>query len=805
MPLRLLIVISICFIAVGTKHFCNKEIYEIKFHTKKYNETAVKIDALAIGSPNSGTIFQFPGLCSASTGLPFQRKCEDTEKNNTVFSKNPQDIERVELLDCKKISVIKQCKEESFKHYYIKKNNVTSKSTNKWPTTNMGEFAMPINICLNTSGVALRRKCSYNNKTYSAEWEKLESKIKCLKDIKESIVTEDLNTLYQEVKKENETATVDSVDITTRLTNILTRKNTQRIASDLDISTNILEMLTFGGKTETVASRVVGITNLLMQADESAVLNSQATNAPNNLLRTVETYFDDMTNVFTPNTTDCSTLMDGVKYFIENSTSVFYIYPACNNVSGIGVYSKSSGRPEMRYDNHTNTHFKYLYLNESLDDVVKEANIIAAVYFPQSVWNELSNKYSRNDKKFLGLRISLYKNQIFFIGRNNEIPKSFVLKVSVPGYTDQLPGYIPYIFHNTQPEKKDAVQCGTFNFDFWSLVKMKINAENVAVCETKNLHFGCLIGHKSKKHKINDVLSIIVGYSQDIITIVGCLLSLAGLSAIWLTALCCRQWRKNPANLLSLNICLVLTLLMAYFLFINVTEMRQNFLKKFNLDYCFVEGAFLQYSILVLFVWMLIIGIQQYRKLASVYDYRNVSRMDNVLYILCAWGLPVLPTLLVWCLDSNSYVPISESVSINSDICYPSGWSFYFGIFIPMVIICTINICIFLYIIYRLRCTNTIDYRHNKDGRDFILHLRISILLFFVLGVSWLFGILAHMQENTVLSCLFCLTSTLQGFVLFVYFVIIDKTTSSDWLNCCCGKDYYITEDTSTALNSFKK
>ncbi|XP_073838658.1 adhesion G-protein coupled receptor G6-like [Musca autumnalis] len=684
--------------------------------------------------------------------LMFPEDHNFTEDNTTIYKKNPRDIEGVELLDrnnvsitkqCKeesfdyylthnlssniakvrthsaewekldtnieclkdinvnsnaikknskihlKNSTTKQCKEESFEHFYITKNKVTVRSNNKWPTTDIGEFAMPINICLNTTGLPLRRKCFYNNKTHSAEWEKVDPKIKCLKDIKEHIVTNDLNELYQKVKKENATATIDSVDVSTRLTNILSRNNTQRIASDLDISTNILGLLTFSDKTVSMATRVVGITNLLMQSDESAVLNARAINTPKHLLRTVETYFDAMTNVFMPNTTDCLDLKDGVKYFIENSTSVFYIYPACSNVSGIAIYKT-------------------------------------------------------------------------------------------------LPGHIPYIFNNIETEKENPLQCGSFIHGYWSLSKLSnINSGNVAVCEMNNLHFGCLIGKKSKTYKINDVLSIIVGFSEDIITIVGCILSLFGLSAIWLTALCCKQWRSKHSNLLLLNICLILTLIMTYFLFINVTEMRQNLLDKFNIDYCIVEGAFLQYSILVLFLWMLIIGILMYRRYATVLNNYYVWPMDCVIYALCAWGLPVIPTLLVWLLDPDSYVPVSESASINNNICYLSGRSFYFGVFIPMLVICTVNISIFFYIIYGFYCRTAKDYRHKKDGRDFILHLRLAILLFFLLGLTWFFGILAYMQENELLSCLFCLTSTLQGFVLFVFCVIIDKTTRQYWQYFC--------------------
>ncbi|XP_061402867.1 uncharacterized protein LOC133338778, partial [Musca vetustissima] len=345
----------------------------------------------------------------------------------------------------------------------------------------MNELAIPLDICLLPSGRSLNRKCIYNNRTYKAEWQKLDGKVKCLKEINEILITNDLNTLYHEVKNENQNQTLDSEKVATELTKILGRNDTKRIASDLEISTNIMKIMTFADRTPSMASKFIQVTDLLMQSEETAVLNSLPTNTPNNLVRTVESYYDDMISIFMPNTTDCSDQPDGVKYFIENMTSVFYIYPNCSNLSGIGTYSAPSGSEEMRYDNHTNTYFKFIGLNESLEDLINDPYIINAVYFPEDAWAELQNVQQKKDNQLPAIRISLYKNRNFFVGKEHRAPDSVVLKVSVPGYEEDLPTPIPYVFSTTDPENTPTpMGCGSYNYDFWSLSDLSITRSDYA-------------------------------------------------------------------------------------------------------------------------------------------------------------------------------------------------------------------------------------------------------------------------------------------------------------------------------------
>lgn len=282
---------------------------------------------------------------------------------------------------------------------------------------------------------------------------------------------------------------------------------------------------------------------------------------------------------------------------------------------------------------------------------------------------------------------------------------------------------------------------------------------------------------------------------MDIISITGCGLSLFGLLCIWVIALCCKKWRSQSSNKLLLHICLVLTLIMAYFLFLNIPQLRSELINIANRRHCIAEGAFLQYSVLVLFLWMLLLAIMQYKRYVIVLGIQR-PRHFILKYALLAWGLPLVPTAVVVYFDATSYMPYNKNGEEIYAICYPSGLSLYLAVLLPISLIVTTNLGIFIYIMCSIRHSLG-DFKRENDKKNLLVQVRLSILLFSVLGIAWIFGILAHIDESRILSVIFCLTATLQGFVLFVYIVVIDQSVHYTWMKCCCGNDYYTLEETN--------
>uniref|UniRef100_A0A1I8Q4J1 G-protein coupled receptors family 2 profile 2 domain-containing protein n=1 Tax=Stomoxys calcitrans TaxID=35570 RepID=A0A1I8Q4J1_STOCA len=796
---KLLEFISILYIislssVVYAGQLCDKEIYDAEFHIRGRNETVKKIEVLAIWSPMRTGWHKVNQLCSNYTGLPLERKCY--RSNETKTATWDTDVRGIELLECDFIP--NSCVSESFVHVYLKKNKVHQRHVNTWPSAKLGEYAKTKDVCLLDTGLPLTRKCVYNSKNYTVNWEQGEKykNIQCLLALEQKIVTLNLTNLYKEVEADNKT----NQEAVKQLTDILSQPDTVRIATDLEISTNILETITATDKSPELMPKVVEVTNLIMHSNENAVNSSKQIETPTNLLKTVETYLDDMADVIMP-TYKCSEIPSGVNKIEEDLTSVFFINPHCSNISGIAVYSmKNPQETSILYDTATKTYFRYIHLNQTLEEILNEPHLEVASFIPQDVWQTLQKEASES---VTAIRFSLYRNGNFFVNnKDNEItPASVIMKMSLPGYTDDLPGSVPLIFGNNHEISNEKPQCGTYDYkEKWKMTgASEFYTKYAAVCKiTRLTPFGALVGINYKYDYDADetVLTIAMGHSQEIISIVGCVLSLFGLFCIWLTAICFKKWRSQSSNMLLLNICLVLTLIMAYFMIINVPDLRDMLIDATEIMHCYAEGAILQYLVLVLFLWMLIIAILQYRRYVTVFGTER-SPCEVAMYIAGAWLSPIIPTAVVVLYDPDSYLPISENGDVIGTFCYPSGRSFYFGIFLPLCVVIVVNVWIFLYILCSLRRSQK-KFKCSRDQKDFTRQVHLGILLFFLLGITWLFGICAHIFKSHLLSFAFSLTSTLQGFVLFIYFVVFDKSARRSWTQCCVGKDYYTMENISS-------
>lgn len=361
-----------------------------------------------------------------------------------------------------------------------------------------------------------------------------------------------------------------------------------------------------------------------------------------------------------------------------------------------------------------------------------------------------------------------------------------------------LPQDLPFIFKvHHKHRNKERPECGSYNTNAKTWVTTNIRTEyrifdhhsHLVICYTSHLtHFGAIVGKV-----ITTQMSAI---SLDSVSILGSSLSLFGLICIWLTAICFRSWREKPSNKVLLNISLVLTLINLLFLVLNLPKPLNKIIDMKNFIHCMTMGMFLHYIVLVLFMWMLIIAVMLYQRYAVVIGYKTPSQYITK-YGLLAWGLPLIPTICVAYFEPKTYMTSVEQQLDNTGICYPSGKSLYFGVILPIAMIVLANLGIFICILYSMHKTLSMFKREAKDIKN---QVRLSILLFFLLGISWIFGLLSHFDTSPVLSYCFCITATLQGFVLFIYFIVIDDSTRFSWLGYCCMKSYYPNEQRSMKL-----
>ncbi|XP_059165043.1 adhesion G-protein coupled receptor G2-like [Physella acuta] len=213
---------------------------------------------------------------------------------------------------------------------------------------------------------------------------------------------------------------------------------------------------------------------------------------------------------------------------------------------------------------------------------------------------------------------------------------------------------------------------------------------------------------------------------------------------------------------------LSLALLMAWIVFlagINQTSSHAG---------CIVVAVLLHYLILASFMWMLMEGILQYLlfvKVMNIYFHRYLLKTA-----LPAWGLPVVPVIIILIIDKELYKG-------GNEYCWMSLPALYYGFAIPIGIIILTNIVFFIMVTVSL-CRRRDMSKHSTSKRNqTVVNVRASFICFCVLGLSWIFGFLAIADARVAFQYLFCIFNTLQGFIMFIMMTARDSNVRKYWLS----------------------
>nr|CAD7256758.1 unnamed protein product [Timema shepardi] len=257
----------------------------------------------------------------------------------------------------------------------------------------------------------------------------------------------------------------------------------------------------------------------------------------------------------------------------------------------------------------------------------------------------------------------------------------------------------------------------------------------------------------------------------DIISAVGCALSLFGFLGIAVTATVFPHWRRQLGNQILISLSTAVALNMATFLVVAAGFATEGIP-------CVTVGVTLHYSLMASFCWMLVSACLQYRRLFRVVGtpYTSHLLMKTSLF---AWGTPTIPILILVSLNPYLYTTKTEG-GMERDFCFPIGLPFYAAVLTPVALVVVVNLFVFAAILANIsRCRS--DLRsHVVSRRQFLARRALmGVLLFFLFGLTWLFGFFASL--TVVFAYLFCATATLQGLILFLFFVVGSPASRNRW------------------------
>jgi hypothetical protein len=201
---------------------------------------------------------------------------------------------------------------------------------------------------------------------------------------------------------------------------------------------------------------------------------------------------------------------------------------------------------------------------------------------------------------------------------------------------------------------------------------------------------------------------------------------------------------------------------------------------------CIFLGILMHYSVLASFCWMFVSAVLQLLRFVVVVSARPPHFLLKG--VLVGWVVPMAPVLVLLAMGPKEQYGVSGE---DGSFCYPRGTALIVAVILPVAAVVFANLIFFSIIVYRVSCGRDKRLQTNvsamSERRMAIRQLRMSILLFFLLGLSWIFGLLALLLPRVeiwqlIFSALFCATATLQGFTLFLFFILWEGKARALWL-----------------------
>ncbi|KAK7491913.1 hypothetical protein BaRGS_00016932, partial [Batillaria attramentaria] len=241
----------------------------------------------------------------------------------------------------------------------------------------------------------------------------------------------------------------------------------------------------------------------------------------------------------------------------------------------------------------------------------------------------------------------------------------------------------------------------------------------------------------------------------SIITTIGLSLSIAGLSLTVVAFLIIRKLRQGRRQQTLVN--LAVAMLLSWVIFL------AGFTRVESHVGCVAVAALLHYFILASFMWMLMEGILQYLLFIKLV----ATHFDH--YMLKT-GCPAIIVTIVMALNPDLYRG-------GDTYCWMSLTPFYYAFLLPVGMVMLANIAIYIMVVAAIcGCRRMIGASAVRSGtRSTVVNFRASFACFVVLGLSWVFALFAVEDARVVFQYLFTITSTIQGFLIFIIFTARDQ------------------------------
>ncbi|KAM9115043.1 adhesion G protein-coupled receptor E3-like isoform 2-T2 [Pangshura tecta] len=369
---------------------------------------------------------------------------------------------------------------------------------------------------------------------------------------------------------------------------------------------------------------------------------------------------------------------------------------------------------------------------------------------------------------------------------NSRVVSAFLTSQAKTDFPDPINYTFQTIMPSSSPDKLICVSWeATGRRGSWSQA-------GCGVVRSNTTHTTCGCNRVSNLAVLMASGEITADFPLFLISQVGLALSLLCLFLAILTFLLCRSIR-NVNTSIHLQLCLCLFL--ADLLFLTAVDNLSHQLA------CALIAGLLHYLFLACFAWMFLEAVMLFLTVRNlgVVNYFSTHSPKMRLLSLFGYGFPALVVAI-----SATVMPEGYGRQENCWLRMEKGfiWSFL-G---PVCVIIGINSVLFgltLWILQRKLSSLNAEVSTLKDTR--LLTFK-AIAQVFILGCTWIFGLLQVGPAATVMAYLFTIVNSLQGAFIFLVHCLLNRQVREEYKRrfTCKPKSYISDVSMSTVATSSK-
>uniref|UniRef100_A0A2K6TWX7 Adhesion G-protein coupled receptor G7 n=1 Tax=Saimiri boliviensis boliviensis TaxID=39432 RepID=A0A2K6TWX7_SAIBB len=297
--------------------------------------------------------------------------------------------------------------------------------------------------------------------------------------------------------------------------------------------------------------------------------------------------------------------------------------------------------------------------------------------------------------------------------------------------------------------------------------------------------------------------------SLDVLSNVGCALSITGLALTIIFQVVTRKVRKTSVTWVLVSLCVSMLIFNLLFVFgiensnknlktsddAENTDVTDNVIPKTDTvstpnPTCTAAAALLHYFLLGTFTWNALSAAQLYFLL--IRTMKPLPRHFILVISLIGWGVPAIVVAITVGVvySQNGKNPEWELEYRQEEICWlaipeskdviksPLLWSFI----VPVAIILISNIVIFIIISIKVLWKNNQNLTSTKkvsSAKKTVSTLSVAV----VFGITWILAYLMLINDDSiriVFSYIFCLFNTTQGLQIFILYTVRTKIFQSE-------------------------